>query len=95
MRNAGKRYAASSDRLMPSATLNLRVGPRRMLSKRESSDYAGLTVKQFEAQCPVLPVEYPNGVKAWDMRDLDNWIDSLKAGGRDDDATDAILSRLD
>jgi hypothetical protein len=80
---------------MPTATLNLRVGPRRMLSKRESADYAGLTVKQFEAQCPVLPVEYPNGVKAWDMRDLDNWIDSLKAGGRGHDDAAVILARLD
>jgi len=79
---------------MSSATLNLRIGPRRMLPKRESSDYCGLTTKQFDAQCPVAPVEYPNGLKVWDIRDLDAWIDSLKAGGKGGDDIAAILERL-
>jgi hypothetical protein len=78
---------------MPSANLNLRVGPRRMLSKRESADYCGMPVRKFEAICPVAPVAFSDGLEAFDMHDLDNWIDSLKAGRGHDDA-DAILKRL-
>jgi len=79
---------------MPSATLNLRVTPRRMLSEREAADYCAMTAKRFRAACPVTAVAFPDGVTAYDMRDLDNWIDTLKAGGRGHDDAVAILERL-
>ncbi|MDZ4760076.1 MAG: hypothetical protein SGJ21_03270 [Alphaproteobacteria bacterium] len=77
---------------MSSATLNLRVSPRRMLSAREAAEYCCLAPKRFGQVCPVRPVELAGGLTAFDMRDLDAWIDGLKAGGADDD--DAIVERL-
>ena len=73
---------------MPSATLNLRVSPRRMLTAREAAEYIGLPAKAL----PVAPVEMPNGRRLYDMRDLDEWLDDLKASGPTD--ADDILGRL-
>jgi hypothetical protein len=66
-----------------------------MLSKRESADYCGMAIRRFEAICPVAPVTFCDSVEAYDMRDLDNWIDTLKAGVKGDDDADAIVARLD
>jgi hypothetical protein len=77
---------------MSSATLNIKVSPRRMLTVREAAAYCGLTPKRFPLECSVSPVEMPGGAKLYDMRDLDQWIDGLKDGAPNDD--DAILSRL-
>lgn len=75
------------------ATINLRVGPRRLLSRTEAAAYVGLPASRFERSCPVQPVELPGALRAYDLRDLDAWIDSLKAGhaGAGDDE---ILGRL-
>jgi hypothetical protein len=75
---------------MATATLNVKVAPRRMLSAREAADYCGMPVKHFRADCPVNPVEMPRGLKLFDMRDLDHWLDDLKGGANDTD----ILERL-
>ncbi len=77
---------------MPSATLNLRLSPRRMLSAREAAEYVGLPVKRLPVDCRVPPIAMPGGKQLYDIRDLDSWIDSLKDGRRDDD--DDILERL-
>jgi hypothetical protein len=50
--------------------------------------------KKFEAQCPVAPIEMPDGDKVWDVQDLDKWIDSLKSSKMDDSA-ESIVARLD
>lgn len=73
---------------MPSATLNLRVSPRRMLTAREATEYTGLNV----AQLPVRPVALPNGRRLYDLRDLDAFLDGLKADATSD--LDAIVARL-
>jgi hypothetical protein len=65
---------------MSSATLNIRVSPRRMLSKADAALYCLMSTKRFEAECPCRPVERPGGTKAWDMHDLDRWLDGLKGG---------------
>ena len=78
---------------MATANLNIRVVPRRMLSTKEAAEYCGLPAKGFEQRCGVPPVEMPAGVRLYDMRDLDNWIDGFKAGSRDSD--DDILGKLD
>ncbi|WP_244474669.1 MULTISPECIES: hypothetical protein [unclassified Rhizobium] len=77
---------------MASATLNIKVSPRRMLSAREASEYVGLPTKRFPGVCSVQPVAMPDGSNLYDMRDLDAWVDSLKSGapGNDED----ILGRL-
>ena len=78
---------------MASATLNLNVTPKRMLRKAEAAHHCGLGAKQFVADCPVRPVRFPSGAELFDVRDLDAWIDSLKAGSGDVD--DDILGRLE
>jgi len=77
---------------MNSATLNIRVNPRRMLKAGEAAEYCGLSVDQFKCQCPLAPVEFGNARKRYDMHDLDKWLDTL--GGPSTEA-DAILARLD
>lgn len=78
---------------MSTANLNIRLAPRRMLSVREAADYCGVAAKGFEKKCGVAPVAMPTGGHRYDLRDLDTWIDSLKAGGADSD--DDILGKLD
>lgn len=77
---------------MPSATLNLVVVPKRMLTKAEAAQHCGRPAKRFEIECPVTPVRFPNGDERFDVRDLDAWIDGLKGGGHDD--AEAIVARL-
>ena len=77
---------------MGTASLNITVNDRRMLSGREAATYCGVPVKRFAAVCHVTPVELPNVGRRYDKRDLDTWIDSLKSDmpGSDDD----IVRRL-
>jgi len=74
-----------------SATLNLRVSPRRILKPAEAAAYCGMTLPKFKAEFPVAPIRLPGGGEGYDMRDLDDGIDRLKGGG--DDTVD-ILRRL-
>jgi hypothetical protein len=77
---------------MASATLNIKVSPRRMLSPREAAEYCGLAPKRFPQECCVPPVSMPTGTKLYDMRDLDLWLDSLKSG--DPTGDDELLGKL-
>lgn len=63
-----------------------------MLSAREAADYCGLPLKKFSTGCPVNAVMLPGGDERFDMRDLDNWLDGLKAGSSSD--FDDIIERL-
>lgn len=74
------------------ATLNIKVAPRRMLSPREAAEYCGLPLKRFPSSCAVPPVLMPDGAKLYDLRDLDAWLDALKGGVSSEDE---ILRRLD
>jgi len=76
-----------------STTLQINVVPKRMLTKTESAQHCGRPVKRFEIECPCRPVEFANGDLRYDIKDLDAWLDSLKAGGADHEA-DAILEKL-
>lgn len=77
---------------MSSATLNLRVNPRRMLKASEAAEYCALSSRQFKAECPVAPVALGEAGERFDMRDLDRWLDTLKGSSPE---ADAILARLD
>ena len=77
---------------MSSATLNIKVSPRRMLSAREAADYCGLPLKKFPMACKVAPVQMPGADIKYDIRDLDIWLDDLKGGVANDD--EAIIARL-
>ena len=77
---------------MSRALIEVELKPFRLLSKAHASDYCGLPPKRFETLCPVPAVCLPDGKRAWDAKDLDAWIDQLKASGADTDAD--ILNRL-
>lgn len=77
---------------MQSATLQLSIIPKRMLTKAEAALHCGRPVKRFVAECDVTPVKFPNGDRRYDVRDLDAWLDRLK-GGDNADVHD-ILRRL-
>jgi hypothetical protein len=79
---------------MTATTINLRVQPYRLLTKAEAAQYCRRSKKKFEAQCPVAPIEMPDGDQLWDVQDLDKWIDSLKSGNLDESA-DSIVARLE
>lgn len=76
---------------MSSATLNIKVSPRRMLNERESAEYCGIPPKRFSTTCPVTPVLLADQ-RRYDMKDLDEWLDGLKSGAPNDD--DTIIGKL-
>lgn len=77
---------------MTTATLNIRVQPRRMVTEKDAAEYCGLPAKMFRHVSPVTPIEMPGGRKLFDLRDLDVWLDGLKDGQLSDD--DSIVARL-
>ncbi|WP_244619149.1 hypothetical protein [Rhizobium sp. 18055] len=77
---------------MANAMLNIRVVQPRMMSARQAADYVGLPLRRFPRLCSVRPVAMPESEERYDIRDLDRWLDQIKAG---DARTDAeILERL-
>ena len=78
---------------MSSAILKINWQPKRMLTKSESAHHCGRSIKQFQVECPVAPTVMGNGDLRWDVRELDRWLDGLRAGAGDHDA-DAIIARL-
>jgi hypothetical protein len=79
--------------VMSVAALQIRVVPKRMLDKKEAAAHCGRSLTRFLVECPVSPIQFPNGDLRYDVRDLDAWIDGLKAGAGDSSA-DAIIARL-
>jgi hypothetical protein len=77
---------------MSSATLQITVVPKRMLTYSEAAHHCGRSVIRFKAECPCSPVRFPNGDQRFDVQDLDTWINSLKAGTND--GAEAIVARL-
>ena len=77
---------------MANAMLNIRVIQPRMLSARQAADYVGLPLKRFPRICPVRPIAVTDSEARYDIRDLDLWLDQIKAGSSDTDAD--ILERL-
>jgi hypothetical protein len=77
---------------MTSATLQLNIIPKRMLTKAEAAHHCGRPVRRFEVECDVAPVKFPNGDLRFDIHDLDAWLDGLKAGKSRD--ADEIIARL-
>ena len=77
---------------MVSAVLHLEIVPKRMLTKVEAAHYCGRSVKSFEAECPVASVRFANGQIRYDTRDLDEWLNQLKASSTID--VDDIIARL-
>jgi hypothetical protein len=70
---------------MTSATLQLNIIPKRMLTKTEAAHHCGRSVKRFEVECHIAPVRFPNGDSRYDVQDF-------KAGKSSD--ADGIIARL-
>ena len=51
----------------------------RMLSKEQAAKYCGMTPASFMAHCPLPSVSLGPDVRLnrWDVRRLDEWLDSL------------------
>jgi hypothetical protein len=77
---------------MASATLQISVIPKRILTKSEAAHHCGRSVKRFDIECPCAPIKFPNGDIRFDVQDLDRWLDTVKAGA--DHHADDIVARL-
>jgi len=77
---------------MAGSTLTIQMVQPRMMSLKQAADYVGLPQKRFPIACPVSPIAMPGDRKLYDVRDLDAWVDAMKAGAKDSD--DAILDKL-
>lgn len=68
----------------------------RLLTKSQAAQYCGLSVSTFGVTCPVLPISLGVGVRMqrYDVRDIDKWIDSFKAGGASRSLADQLLDAL-
>jgi hypothetical protein len=77
---------------MADALLNIRVVQPRMMSIRQAADYVGLPLRRFPRICTVRPIAMPESEERYDIRDLDRWLDQIKAGNAETDA--AIIGRL-
>jgi hypothetical protein len=64
-----------------------------MLTRVEAAAYCGMKVKGFEFNCPCRPSALPDGGTAYDIHELDRWLDSIKGGGATNG--DEYLSRLE
>jgi hypothetical protein len=64
---------------MAQATLNIVVIPKRILKKTEAAAHCGRSIRRFEIECPVQPIQFPNGDLRYDVHDLDRWLDGLKS----------------
>lgn len=78
---------------MANAMLNIRIVQPRMMSIKQAADYVGLPLRRFPQICTVDPVAMPQSGERYDIRDLDLWLDQIKAGNADTDAD--ILERLE
>lgn len=78
---------------MAATSLNISLIDKRMYRETEAADYTGMPQKSFRVFCPVQPVRIAPKLLLWDKRDLDLWIDRLKAGSGDQ-TREEILGRL-
>ena len=68
----------------------IKTRPIRLLSKVDAATYCGMSARRFPSECPVDSVTLSNGDQLYDIRDLDSWIDSMKAGARHDSMEQAL-----
>jgi len=47
--------------------------PSRMLSKKEAASYCRIPINKFSYACPVILLDIGNGIRAYDIKDLDDW----------------------
>jgi hypothetical protein len=57
--------------------------PARLLKPAQAAAYVGVGIEAFHSNCPVRPKRIRPGRQGlrWDVRQLDEWIDSLPTEG--------------
>lgn len=66
--------------------------PVRLLPKNLAARYCGVPVSRFANVCPKRPIRLADAEKLkWDIKDLDEWIDSIK---NEDEAAEDMVSKL-
>jgi hypothetical protein len=78
---------------MAATSLNIHLIDKRMYREAEAAEYTGVPHKSFRVFCPVQPVRMTPKLLLWDKRDLDLWIDGLKAEAANH-SHDDIVGRL-
>lgn len=70
--------------------------PPRLLTKSQAAHYCGLAASTFGAVCPVVPIALGEGIRMhrYDVREVDKWIDSFKAGTESRSLADQLLDML-
>lgn len=67
-------------------------GEVRLLPKNQAARYCGIPVSRFATVCPKRPIRLAGAEKLkWDIKDLDEWIDSIK---KDEETADDIVGKL-
>lgn len=69
--------------------------PPRMVPVRVAAFYAGRSVKEFRAICPVPPSRYADGKVNYDLRKIDAWLDDLDGNAANSLTKDDWLAKLD
>jgi hypothetical protein len=64
---------------MAATSLNLHLIDKRKYRETEAAEYPGVLHTSFRLFCPVRPVRMTPKLLLRDKRDLDLWIDGLKA----------------
>ena len=78
---------------MASATLNLNVLQKRMLTKSEAAEHCGRSARRFEIECPVQSVRFANGEgRLTNMKENRNLVGS--GGGTRTPDTRIMISRV-
>jgi len=77
---------------MSFTTLQVAIIPKRMLTLQEAAHHCGRPVKRFAVECPVAPIVFQNGDRRFDVRDLDDWLETLKVGAGP--TADDLIERL-
>lgn len=62
-----------------------------MLRAAEAARYCGIPVRRFKQACRIAPTLMGEGLLRYDIKDLDEWLDSFRAPGSNDAD---ILDRL-
>jgi len=68
--------------------------PCRMLSKKQAAAYCRIPLGKFPLICPVAPLDMGQGVTAYDIKELDEWLDRLRPRAHFANH-DEILAKLD
>ncbi len=50
----------------------------RLLDKGQAAAYLGMCAAVFETVCKVSPIEIKQGMRRWDLADLDAWVEARK-----------------